>query len=143
MIDAARQDSRIMVTGAVPDTRPYLAAATAMVVPLFQGGGTRFKILEAFAANLPVISTGKGAEGLGVENKKHLLLAETADEFVEAIQLLWTDGHLAKQLAANGLQLVKESYSFPVISRQIRDAVRELCPKADSRNDRTPLQQEQ
>src|SRR5262249_15243250 len=128
MIEAAQRDARIVVTGEVPDMRPYLAAAACMIVPLFQGGGTRFKILEAFAAAVPVISTAKGAEGLAVENGKHLLLAETADEFVEAVQRLWTDGHLAKQLAANGLQLVKQSYSFPVISQQIGDAVRELCP---------------
>ena len=127
MIDAARQDSRIMVTGAVPDMRPYLASASAMVVPLFQGGGTRFKILEAFAAKLPVISTAKGAEGLAVQDGIHLLLAETADEFVDAVQRLWMDGHLAKQLAVNALQLVTKSYSFPVISQQIADAVHELC----------------
>jgi glycosyltransferase involved in cell wall biosynthesis len=117
-----------VITGEVPDMRPYLAAAAGMVVPLFQGGGIRFKILEAFAANVPVISTAKGAEGLAVEDGKHLLLAETADEFVAAVQRLRTDEHLANRLAANGLQLVTKSYSFSVISQQIADAVHQLCP---------------
>jgi glycosyltransferase involved in cell wall biosynthesis len=126
MMKAAEGDPRIVITGEVPDMRPYLAAAAAMVVPLFQGGGTRFKILEAFAANVPVISTAKGAEGLAVQDGKHLLFAETAEEFVDAVQRLWTDEHLANRLAANGLELVKQSYSMPVITQQISNAIHQL-----------------
>lgn len=126
MITVSRHDSRIVVTGDVPDIRPYLAAATAMVVPLFQGGGTRFKILEAFAARVPVVSTAKGAEGLAVEDGKHLLLAETVDAFIGALQRLWSDQQLAAQLAANGLELVREFYSFPAVHHQIVNAVHEL-----------------
>jgi len=131
MIMASRNDSRILVTGDVPDIRPYLAAATAMVVPLFQGGGTRFKILEAFAASVPVVSTAKGAEGLAVENGKHLLIAETANEFMNAINRLWVEEDLGRRLAANGLQLVTESYSFPVINQKIGHAVHALLLSAD------------
>jgi glycosyltransferase involved in cell wall biosynthesis len=126
MIAEARQEPRIVVTGGVPDMRPYFAAASTMVVPLFQGGGTRFKILEAFASKVPVISTAKGAEGLAVQEGKHLLLAETAAEFVDAVKRLWTEDHLAKQLAANGLELVKQSYSAPVITQQIAMAIDQL-----------------
>jgi glycosyltransferase involved in cell wall biosynthesis len=126
MITASRHDSRIVVTGGVPDIRPYLAAATAMVVPLFQGGGTRLKILEAFAAGVPVISTAKGAEGLAVEDGKHLLLAETVDAFIGALQRLWSDQQLAAQLAASGLELVREFYSFRAVHHQIVNAVHEL-----------------
>ena len=127
MIEAAEEQPRIVVTDTVPDMQPYLAAAAGMVVPLFQGGGTRLKILEAFAANVPVISTAKGAQGLAVQDGKHLLLAETAEEFVGAVKRLWTDEDLSNQLAANGLDLVTESYSSPVIARKIADAVHQLC----------------
>jgi glycosyltransferase involved in cell wall biosynthesis len=127
MTAAAQGEPRIVVTGAVPDMRSYLAAASATIVPLFQGGGTRFKILEAFAANVPVISTAKGAEGLAVQDGTHLLIAETAGEFVDAVQRLWTDERLGKHLAANGLELVKQSYSFPVIGQRIAKAVDELA----------------
>jgi polysaccharide biosynthesis protein PslH len=126
MIAEARREPHIVVTGGVPDMRPYFAASSAMVVPLFQGGGTRFKILEAFASKVPVISTAKGAEGLAVQEETHLLLAETAAEFVDAIQRLWTNDCLAKQLAGNGLELVKQSYSAPVVSRQIASAIDQL-----------------
>jgi glycosyltransferase involved in cell wall biosynthesis len=107
----------------VPDVVPFLAAATVMAVPLRQGGGTRLKILEGFAANVPVVSTRKGAEGLEVEDGTHLLFAETAGEFVDAIRLIWTEARLAKSLAANGFDLVTRAYSWDVSSRRIAQAV--------------------
>lgn len=126
MTTAAKRNYRIVVTGQIPDVRPYLSAATAMVVPLFQGGGTRLKILEAFASNIPVISTAKGAEGLDVEDGIHLLIAESAEEFVHAAQRIWTDERLTKQLTANGLELVKRHYSWGAVSHQIAKAIHEL-----------------
>jgi glycosyltransferase involved in cell wall biosynthesis len=126
MIDAARKDGRIMVIGVVSDMLPYFAAATVMAVPLFKGGGTRLKILEAFASNLPVVSTAKGAEGLKVKDGTHLLIAETAEEFVTAVKRLWTDEGLAGYLASKGLELVEKNYSWKVIGQRIGNAVHEL-----------------
>jgi glycosyltransferase involved in cell wall biosynthesis len=126
MREAAKRDPRIVVTGPVPDIRPYLAAASIMVVPLFQGSGTRFKILEAFAAQVPVVSTAQGAEGLHTTEGTHLLIAESAEEFVAAIQRLWVDESLAKMLTANGLELVKQHYCWKATTLQIKKAINEL-----------------
>ena len=130
MMDAAKREPRIVVTGSVPDIRPYLAAASAMVVPLFQGSGTRLKILEAWAARVPVVSTAKGAEGLDAENEKHLLIAESAQEFVESLRRLWMNRSLAEKLIENGLELVKREYSREATSRRIRLAVNDLQASA-------------
>jgi polysaccharide biosynthesis protein PslH len=126
MLEASQREPRIIVTGIVPDMRPYLAAASAMAVPLFEGGGTRFKILEAFAARIPVVSTTKGVEGLAVRDGEHLLIAESADEFTDAVQRLWTDGYLVNQLVSKGQALVEQSYSWDVIGQRIEKAVAEL-----------------
>jgi glycosyltransferase involved in cell wall biosynthesis len=123
MMAAAERESRIVVTGGVPDMLPFFAAATAMAVPLWQGGGTRLKILEGFAANVPVISTKKGAEGLEVEDGTHLLFAENAGEFIAAIKRIWTDEPLAKNLAAHGLALLTRAYSWDVSGRRIMQAI--------------------
>jgi glycosyltransferase involved in cell wall biosynthesis len=117
-----------VVTGRVADVRPYLVDASVMVVPLFQGSGTRFKILEAFASKIPVISTAKGAEGLDVIDGTHLLIAESAEEFVRAVKRLLGDKRLAKRLTISGLDLVKQQYSWKVATERIAKAVRELCP---------------
>jgi glycosyltransferase involved in cell wall biosynthesis len=123
MKDAAKRDSRIVVPGGVPDIRPYFAAASMMAVPIFQGGGTRLKILEGFAARVPVVSSSKGAEGLDVEDGVHLLLAETASEFIDAIARIWTDPTISKRLTANALDLLSRAYSWAVSSRRIAEAV--------------------
>jgi len=126
MLEAAKKDARIIVTGTVSNVRPYLAAASVMVVPLFEGSGTRFKILEAFAAGVPLVSTAKGAEGLAVRDGVHLLLAERADEFIDAIQRLWADDNLAKRLTGNGRKLVEQEYSWGVTGQRITQAINEL-----------------
>jgi glycosyltransferase involved in cell wall biosynthesis len=123
---AAERDPRIVVTGIVPDVRPFLAEASVMAVPLFHGSGTRFKILEALAATVPVVTTAKGAEGLDVEAGVHLLMAETADEFAEAIKRICNDQECVARLTANGLTLVEREYSWNVVGRRIRQAVTEL-----------------
>ncbi|HUF70196.1 MAG TPA: glycosyltransferase family 4 protein [Longimicrobiales bacterium] len=120
---AAQHDDRITVTGAVPDMKPWLAQATAVAVPLFQGSGTRLKIIEALAAGVPVISTAKGAEGLGVRDKVHLLIAETADEFVRAALTVWRDAGLRGRLVAGGRALVAEQFSWGAIGGRIRHAI--------------------
>jgi glycosyltransferase involved in cell wall biosynthesis len=127
MVRAAQQDARIVVTGAVPEVRPYIASASAMVAPLFQGSGTRFKILEAFASRTPVISTAIGAEGLSVKPGIHLLFAESASDFVDGLRQLWENKPMASRLAGNGFDLVKQSYSWEAAGSKIRRAVRELC----------------
>ena len=126
MQQAAKADRRIIVTGMVPDTLPYLTAASVLVAPIFEGGGSRFKILEALAARIPMVSTAKGAEGLEVKDGTHLLLAETPDQFIEALRRIWTDEDLRARLQLNGYDLVRQNYSWDAAHRQIRNAVLEL-----------------
>lgn len=123
---AAARDPRIVVTGALPDIGPELARATVLVVPLFQGGGTRLKVLEAFAAGLPVVSTAKGVEGLDVVDGTHVLLAESATDFVAASLALWRDPALAARLAANARELVAERYSWQAAGTCVREAISAL-----------------
>src|SRR5207253_1981504 len=66
----------VRVTGAVPDIRPYLRAASVYVVPMRIGGGTRFKVLEAMASSVPVVSTRLGVDGIGVQESQQALLAD-------------------------------------------------------------------
>ena len=58
---------QVVATGEISDMRPEFARAAVVVVPVLNGGGTRFKILEALALQRPVISTPRGCEGLLVQ----------------------------------------------------------------------------
>jgi len=101
----------VQVVGPVEDIRPWLAQAAAYAAPVRTGSGTRQKLLDAMACGLPVVTTRKGAEGLEVEDGRHLLLAETAAEFRARILDVLRDEALRKRLAAGGRILVEEKYS--------------------------------
>jgi glycosyltransferase involved in cell wall biosynthesis len=126
MCAAAEKDRRIIVTGAVADVRPYIAAASVMVVPLTEGGGTRYKILEAFAARVPVVSTAVGAQGLKVKDGEHLLIAERVGDFATAIEQIVTDARLANRLTERAFELIKERYSWEFTTRSIERAIAAL-----------------
>lgn len=126
MQEASNENPHIIVTGEVEDMRPYLAMANMMVVPLQKGGGTRFKILEAFAAGCPVISTNKGAEGLNAEDGKHLLIRDNIIDIVAGIIELFSNPHLGKDLSHAGYAKVKKEYAWEAVSSQIHLAMEQL-----------------
>lgn len=112
-------DDRIRVLGAVDDAVTEIARAKLVVVPLLSGSGTRFKILEAWAAQRAVISTPIGAAGLGALNREHLLLAETADAFATAVEQLLGDAPRRAALGQAGRQLYLDRFTWPAAWRQL------------------------
>jgi sugar transferase (PEP-CTERM/EpsH1 system associated) len=122
----------IVVTGAVPDTRPYISGAAVYVAPLRMGGGTRFKLLEAMALSRPVLSTRIGAEGFEVESERELLLADTPDEFATAVLRLLDDVELAARLGTSGREFVRRSYSWDAILPRLDAVYADLRPASQT-----------
>lgn len=112
----AEKDPGIRITGTVPDVRPLMAEAAAMVLPLRIGGGTRIKVYEAMALGAPVISTTIGAEGLDITHGKNLLLGDTAEAFANETVALLTDPARAAAIAAEARRHVAENYSWGRVS---------------------------
>jgi polysaccharide biosynthesis protein PslH len=127
MLDAATRDPRITVTGAVDDIRPYLRMGTVAAVPLMQGGGTRLKILEAFAAGIPVVSTSKGAEGIDVLNGREIVIADEPAAIAEAIiDVSRRPSHYARQVDA-ALELIRKNYSLESLQNRLSEALPPLA----------------
>lgn len=120
---AAAQAPNIHITGLVDDVRPYLEQASVMAVPLHQGGGTRLKLLEAFAAHCPVVSTAKGAEGLAVVDAEHLYLRDSVAGMVEAIDTIWQSPTQAATLASQAYRLFQSNYSWQATHHRIGAAL--------------------
>jgi glycosyltransferase involved in cell wall biosynthesis len=95
------------------DAIAEIATARAAVVPLLSGSGTRFKIIEAWAAGTPVISTTIGAEGLGATPGEHLLIADSPADFAAATTSVLNDQPLADRLAAAGRRLYESKFTWP------------------------------
>lgn len=105
----------LVQTDAVPDVRPWLAAARVALAPLQTGGGTRLKILEAMALHTPVVATSKGVEGLEAQSGVHLLVADEPRDFANAVLRLLREDSLHQQLAAAGFDLVRQKYNWDAV----------------------------
>ncbi len=116
-------DRRILVTGSMEDAIATLGRAKIAVVPLLSGSGTRFKILEAWAAGTPVISTPLGAEGLRCNAGEHLLVCETPLEFAEAVAFLLEAPEARMQLAEAGRRLYERSYTWDSAWETLREEI--------------------
>ncbi len=111
------RDKQTIVTGTVPDVRPFLVGARCLVVPIRVGGGTRLKILEAFAARVPVVSTRVGAEGIAARDGEEILFAETPADFAAQVARLGKDPALGRRLADRARLLVEATYGWPAIAK--------------------------
>ncbi|HEV7730635.1 MAG TPA: glycosyltransferase family 4 protein [Candidatus Binatia bacterium] len=115
------------VTGTVPDVRPHLAAAHLLAVPLDVGGGTRVKILEAFAAGLPVVSSAVGCEGLPVVDGHHLSVARTEQFAAAALDVLAHPEQAARR-ADRARELVRADFDWAAVGARACTAIEELLP---------------
>ncbi len=125
----AEANPAITVTGRVEDIRPFIDRATAYVVPLRVGGGTRLKIYEAMAMGVPVISTSIGAEGLPVRDGEDLLIADTAEGFAQTVTRVLLDKQLAARIGSQAHRVVRERFGWSVAAC----AFAEVCERAASR----------
>ena len=117
----AAADSKIIVTGTVPDVRPYLWGSSVSIVPLRIGGGTRLKIYEAIAAKVPVVSTKIGAEGLDIQAPEHFRLADTPQAFAEQCVALLSDGADRTRLADAAWDTVASRFSWEGVTGRFED----------------------
>jgi glycosyltransferase involved in cell wall biosynthesis len=114
---AASPHPRIHLTGSVTEVAPWLKVADLAVIPLTEGGGTRMKIIDCFAAGLPVISTSKGIEGIPAVPGRDALVLDDWDEIVRAICDLRENPQQAQALARAGRKIA-ESLDWNEIARQ-------------------------
>jgi len=103
---------QIEITGFVPDLRPHLAAAAAVVVPLRLGGGTRLKIVEAMAMGKAIVSTKLGAEGIEAVPGRDIVVEDEPAAFADAVNHLLADPHLAARMGQSARRLAVEQYSW-------------------------------
>ena len=110
------QHTGVHVHGFVADLEPVYARANVTVVPLRAGGGSRLKILEAFAQGLPVVATPTAALGLDVNDGDQLLIADIDADLAAAALRVATDADLAQRLTASAAQFATENHDAETIA---------------------------
>jgi glycosyltransferase involved in cell wall biosynthesis len=119
--ELASRYSGVVVTGTVPDIRPYLWGSSIAIVPLRIGGGTRLKIYESMAAGVPVVSTTVGAEGLTCHDGVDILIGDSPDAFAARCVELLSQPEQRRKIACEALRLVTEQFSWEAVTRRFEE----------------------
>jgi len=122
-INELSDDNAVLLTGYVPDVRPFIASSRVCIVPLRFGGGTRLKILEAMALGTPVVSTGKGIEGLDVTAGQDVLVGDSPQEFASHVLALLRDQELSTRIAKNARAKISELYDWKKIGARLDELI--------------------
>jgi GT2 family glycosyltransferase len=125
-IRALASDS-VIVTGHVKDLAALLDRARVLVAPLRYGAGLKGKITHSMANGLPVVTTSVGAEGMLVEDRTHLLIADSDAAFAECVVELYEDAQLWTRLSQAGAAHVETHFGYEAVTKKIDAAVRELA----------------
>jgi glycosyltransferase involved in cell wall biosynthesis len=111
----------IDLTGYVDDVRPAMGAAACHVVPLRTGGGTRLKILNAWAMGKAVVSTSVGCEGLAAVDGDNILIRDSPGEFADAVLRVLGNPQLQRDLGTRGRATAERLYSWDTIGQPMLD----------------------
>jgi sugar transferase (PEP-CTERM/EpsH1 system associated) len=135
-------DQEVLVTGTVDDVRPSVHRASVYLVPLRIGGGTRLKIYEALAMGKAIVSTTVGAEGLPLEDGKHLVLADTPEAFARQVVALVKDPARRARLGHAGRELVQTRYSWGRVAAEFEALCTKECRKESRQTSATLTNQQ-
>lgn len=115
------QYKNVVFLGEIEDAYAFMNSKAIMVAPLLSGSGMRVKIIEGLALGKAIVSTGIGAEGIAVEKGKHILLADEADEFIQAVSNLIEDRDLYDQLCKNAIDFIHDKFDNLAIAESLTD----------------------
>jgi glycosyltransferase involved in cell wall biosynthesis len=118
--------AQIEMLGYVEDAREPLARYAVFVCPILSGSGVRVKLLEAFAAGIPVVSTFVGAEGLAHKDGEFCALADDPAAFADRVAFLFENPEEAARVAARARAEVEAHWDMAAITRKLVESYREL-----------------
>lgn len=130
---AYREQHGVQLTGYVDDIRPLVRNAACYVVPLRVGGGTRVKILDAWAMGKPVVSTSIGCEGLAAEDGRNILIRDDPESFARAVCAVLEDDGLRRRLGAEGRRTAERLYDWERIGESVLTSYTSLLSQIEPR----------
>jgi polysaccharide biosynthesis protein PslH len=137
----SKLDSSIKVVGYVDSPLSYIQSASAFIVPILSGSGTRLKLLEAMAAGKAIVTTTIGCEGIDGKDGEHYLVADEEKEFAERLATVLTSSTIRCTLGRNARRLAQERYDWKQIGDKMNDIYLRVCKKncdtKENRNSRS------
>lgn len=133
VVETYRLRYGVELTGYVDDIQPHVRGAACFVVPLLVGGGTRLKILDAWAMGKAVVSTSRGCEGLMARDGDNILIRDSADAFADAVLDVLSDADLRVRLGRGGRTSAETEYDWRKIGDEMLSAYEALASRHESR----------
>jgi polysaccharide biosynthesis protein PslH len=121
---AGMPEARVLVTGTVPDVRPFLRKAAVAVAPIRYGVGIQNKVLEAMACGTPVVATEQAVAGVRARPGAELVVASTAAEFAQAVVTLLQDPAKSAQLALAARAFIERQHDWRQVGARMTDLYR-------------------
>lgn len=120
----------VEVTGYVPSMAAIIQASRLAIAPMQAGSGMQFKILEAMACAVPVVSTSLGLGTIPAEAEESILIADNAADFSRQCIRLLNDVHTARRIGDNGYALINKNFGWQINARHMEAIYRRLTPTA-------------
>lgn len=120
------ESHNIIVKGFVDDLAHLFATAKISVAPLRFGAGIKGKVLASLGSGVPCVATTIACEGIGLTHRRNVLVADTPDEYANAVINLYTSADLWTTLSNNGQDWIRQNYSRPVVASKLLDVFKEL-----------------
>jgi glycosyltransferase involved in cell wall biosynthesis len=114
------------IVGYVDDLAPIFAKTRVLVAPLFIGAGIKGKVIDALANGIPIVTTSVGAEGLPIANGVNAFVADSPQEFAEAITKLVQDDELWGSIRSAAIMSAKANFGRKRAAEQYRRLLAEL-----------------
>jgi glycosyltransferase involved in cell wall biosynthesis len=132
LIRLARSLPGVTVHGYLPDVRPLIDSAAVFVCPIRDGGGTKLKILDAFAMNKCVVANPISCEGIDVTAGKDVVLASTPEDFVSQICRLFANERQRVDIGTAARLLVEKHYSFLQIGERLNSTIEQVVQRHET-----------
>lgn len=113
----------LFIHGEVDDAIEFLRSCQLTIVPLFSGSGMRVKILESMALGRVVVSTTLGLEGIAAQHGQHVLLADTATEFINQILFCINHPEEMQKISAKARKLIRDKYDNTANARHFVESI--------------------
>jgi len=116
----------VNVDGGVKDIADAYYSSDLLLAPIYGGGGTRYKILEAMACGVPVVTTKVGIEGLGAEDREDVLIANEPERLADVCVEILKNGGLRKKIVRNARKMVEKKYNWGKIAGKLDKIYKEV-----------------
>jgi glycosyltransferase involved in cell wall biosynthesis len=119
-------DDQCTVEGRIPDARAYMSRHSVMIVPLLAGSGIRVKIVEGMALGKAIISTSQGAEGLHYRHMENIIIADSEQQMIDAVDLCYNNPDLMNEIGSNARKLAEDYYDMKKVGAKVLNFYAEI-----------------